>query len=478
MLEFLGEEKNICYGMTLINFSKLFIKKSDYLRLAIGFETNNKIRERIKMIKGFKKGSYKMSAKAALGCLVAAAVVFTNGVSVKALDTNNLAETNINQSSEVEQKTNPFIIDEETKAYEDISKIVKYAGFNFKLPDYIVDGNKPASYQLLKLSDTNNAVLIYFDGQGNDYSKNFSLTIFNGDVEKSLERVNEIKGRSRNDAEYKCDEEEKILGNVKGKIITLNAKIPEYKIDDKITVPESEEIMKYFVWEDNDVHYAIYYNRSTKTKQNSDKFSENEIEKIVESFKNIDEVTNVDYKRDIREDEELSTELGLMSIYDKDDLNKAAKILGFNPKMPLKVGDNVVVDGSGVGLTCDSDVENKKLYYELNLFYNYGKNRITFNESNHDSFNEYKDIIENGYVNKSDFLGEKTIQIKVDKIGVDGKDVYKYIYSYANPDEDAVSSDVCYEWQENGIYCSLVFFDIDIYQDDIAKEFVNSKAID
>lgn len=304
--------------------------------------------------------------------------------------------------------------------------------------------------------------------------------MFNGDVEKSLERVNEIKGRFRNmkEAECKCDEEEKTLGNVNGKVVTLNAKIPEYKIDDENTIPASEEIIKYFVWKDNDVYYALNYNRLTKKEGNSDGTLEGEIEKVVQSFKNIDEVKNVDYKRDIREDEELSTELGLMSIYDKDDLNEAAKILGFNPKMPLKVGDNVVVDGSGVGLTGDSDIENKKLNYELNLFYNYGKNRITFNQSSHDSFNVYKGIKEKGYVDKSNDEWAVNKQIKVDSIDVNGKNVYKYIDSFKDPYEDKVSNDVIYEWEENGIYCSLVLFDADNYQDDIAKEFINSKTID
>ena len=53
VLEFLGEEENVDYGMTLINLSKFFINRKTYSKLSICFETNNKIEEKIKMIKRF-----------------------------------------------------------------------------------------------------------------------------------------------------------------------------------------------------------------------------------------------------------------------------------------------------------------------------------------------------------------------------------------------------------------------------------------
>lgn len=481
VLEFLGEEENVDYGMTLINLSKFFINKKTYSKLSICFETNNKIEERIKMIKRFKNGSYKISARTALGCLVAAAVVFTNGVSVSALDSSKLTTNTEQVQSQAAKAKDEFLIDEQVKSYSDINKIKKYAGFEFKLPEYIMAENKPSVYQLLKLSDTSNAVVIYFDGE-NHTKNNFSIIMSKDDPNDTLKKINELKGNIRSEENAKCEsnEQEMTFGNVKGKDVTLTITTPERNVE-QIKMPESIEINKYFVWEDNDVYYAINYNDSIKEENHEGSFNkvaQDELGKIVQSFKNIDDIKNVDYKTDLNKDEELSTEIGIMSIYDRDDLKKAEGFLGFNPKMPLNLNNNVVVDGSGVGITGDSDVENNKINYELNLFYNHGDKRITFNQSNHDSFNVYKGIKENGYVDRSKDYWATNKKINVDKIDVDGKVVYKYLESFKNPEEDQskASTDVCYEWEENGVYCSLVFFDTDQYQDEIAEEFVNSKT--
>ena len=66
----------------------MFLNKNKYSKVAIFFERNNQIKGRIKMIKQFKKGSYKISRMAAIGCLIVTNVVLTNGVTVKALDVN------------------------------------------------------------------------------------------------------------------------------------------------------------------------------------------------------------------------------------------------------------------------------------------------------------------------------------------------------------------------------------------------------
>lgn len=432
------------------------------------------------MIKGLKKGSYKISARVALGCLVAAAVVFTNGVSVDAIEGSNLSQTSLNQVQKTAENSNPFLIDEETKCFNDINKVKKYAGFDFELPDYIGKSTWQGGYQLLKLTDTDNAVVMYYDGQ-DDKNFGFSLTMFKDNPIESLKKVLEIKGSfvRRENAECKVSEQDANYGGVKGKDITLTITTPE-QIMGKYTIPNSISTVKYFVWEDNNVYYAINYNNSIEENGHKGSWidiSQDEAGKIADSFKDLEDIENVDYKTDFINNGELSTETGIMSIYDKDDLKKAEGILGFNPKMPLKINDNVVIDGSGVGITGDSDVENNKINYELSLFYNHGDGRMTFNQSNHDSFGVYTNLKENGVVERDD---EWSINKKVnaDKIDVNGKVVYKYIESWKNPGEDEISNQVSYEWEDNGVYCSLSLFDTDQYQDEIAKEFVNSKAID
>lgn len=93
VLEILDEEESIEYGMTLLNYSRLYLNRNKYSQLPIYFETKNQIKERITMIKGFHKGSYKVTGKVILSCAIAASVIFTNNLEVKALNADNLLKT-------------------------------------------------------------------------------------------------------------------------------------------------------------------------------------------------------------------------------------------------------------------------------------------------------------------------------------------------------------------------------------------------
>lgn len=90
VLELLKEEENIEYGLTLLNLSKLYLETGNHLQLPVFFKTNNQICDRIWLIKGFKKGSYKIKASAVLGCTIAAFVMLTNNIPVHALNTENI----------------------------------------------------------------------------------------------------------------------------------------------------------------------------------------------------------------------------------------------------------------------------------------------------------------------------------------------------------------------------------------------------
>ncbi|MET7040586.1 hypothetical protein WBZ18_00340 [Clostridium botulinum] len=42
--------------------------------------------------------------------------------------------------------------------------------------------------------------------------------------------------------------------------------------------------------------------------------------------------------------------------------------------------NDITVDGAGVGISVDSDIENKKINYELNVWYNSKIGTITFTQ--------------------------------------------------------------------------------------------------
>lgn len=471
VLQILGEEKNVDYGMTIINLSKIVTNKRS-IQVGLGFERNNLIKGRIEMIKSFKNDSYKISAKAALGCLVAAVVVCTNGITVNALDVNSVSSNNAYNQTSIENR-HEFLVDSTVKSYEDINKVKEVSGFNFKLPDYVLEENTPASYQVIKVSDVSNAVQIYFYGKDMDSKKDFSLKIFQGDPVDVLKKIDEAHSAYKNGDNIESNIQEAKMGEIQGKNVTLTITSPK-QIINGYELPETQMVEKNFVWEDDGISYALCYSKvfmqEGKT-ANVTEISQDEVDKIFISIKSLDELKNVDYTVDLNEGEELSTETGIMSIYDKDDVKKAEEILGFNPNMPLTV-NSINIQDSIVGLTSDSDVENNNINYELNNFYKDGKNMMTFSQSKHDTFDRYATAKDKGYI----YVNE--ININTEKIYIDGNEVYRDMEKDVDQENSKETISVGYFWQKDGIYYALTIFNTDGYHDEIAKEFINSKTID
>lgn len=92
VLELLQEEEGIEYGMTLLKLSRMLLNKKTYSQVPVFFETNNQIKDRIGMIKDFKKGSYRMTVKAVMECAAATIIILSNNLAVKALDAENIIQ--------------------------------------------------------------------------------------------------------------------------------------------------------------------------------------------------------------------------------------------------------------------------------------------------------------------------------------------------------------------------------------------------
>lgn len=96
VLELLKEDENTDYGMTLLTLSRMLLNKGSYSQVPVFFETNNQIKGRIWMIKEFKKGSYKMTARTILACAIAAIAILTTNLAVKDLNAENIIQTPTN----------------------------------------------------------------------------------------------------------------------------------------------------------------------------------------------------------------------------------------------------------------------------------------------------------------------------------------------------------------------------------------------
>ena len=461
VLQILGEEKNVDYGMTIINLSKIVTNKRG-IQLGLGFERNNVIKGRIEMIKNFKNGSYKISAKSAFGCMAAAVIVCTNGITVDALDINNaLTESNINETSL--QNKHEFLIDDEFKQYYDINKVREVAGFDFKLPDYnVLPINKPYSYTIIKLSNTSNLIQVYYDGD----EKKLSLEIFKDDPVKALSKIYNIFSP---DSNIESSKKQAIIGNIKGYIITLNITNSERVTDGQIMRKNSDEEYQYFVWENEGVYYSILYSERYKENKSSYDFDNNFFSEVADSLKNIDDIKNIELLPE--EEKKLFTdETTIKEIYDKDDLKKAEGILGFNPKLPLKINEfNIKM--STLEITVDSDVEKNIINYEVCNSYRYNNIKMSFSQSKHDNFGYYNYAKNNGYIN----FGDDHI-IDTEEVNIDGTKVYRYIDKCVFEKGEIIT--VCYLWEKDGIYYSATMSNTDGYHDEIVKELMNSKPIE
>ncbi len=79
-----------------------------------------------------------------------------------------------------------------------------------------------------------------------------------------------------------------------------------------------------------------------------------------------------------------------MMIYDKEDLESAKKYLGFNPKFPLKINEDITINQSAVGISDNSDIKNNNISYELDNIYRNKNGSITFNQKK--ASKEYEDM--------------------------------------------------------------------------------------
>ncbi|MBO0525616.1 M56 family metallopeptidase [Clostridium botulinum] len=456
VLEILDKEESIEYGMTLINFSKLISSSKKAPQLAIFFETRNQIKRRIKMIKNFKKGSYRMSAAAVICCVLAGGIVFTSNVTAK----NNSIVTGVNNKESINKKQgNRFLIDAPVKYYRDLKKVEKGAGFKFKVPDFISENYRVGDIGVIKVSNKVNMLEILFNE-----NREFKVFRFLASKENMEDVLKQNAQQMYKDAKVEISKEAKSLSGINGFNITVKSSGAQ------------EQTAKFFVWQNEGVWYGI----ETEMKYNK-YFSDGEgqvhmngigtakvdnVGKIASSIKPVKDIKNVNYSVDDNRYK--------LFVYDNEDLKKAEELLEFAPKLPLNVGKDIAIE--------DSTVESlENLNYQFNVFYRFkGVNPIYFTQSKNSDI--YKNLKKKGYVEVKDASG-KIQHKKAQTLKIGNKEVYKYETS----SEDAINEQEKVEnyiWKESNFYCKVSISSFDDSQtgnpenpDGIAKEFVNSKSV-
>ncbi|EJE7233968.1 M56 family metallopeptidase [Clostridium sporogenes] len=455
VLEILDKEESIEYGMTLINFSKFISGSRKVPQLAVFFETKNQIKRRIKMIKNFKKGSYRMSAAAVICCVLAGGIVFTNGVNARDMK----RDTNV--SAVINKEKNKFLIDSPIKSYDSLKKAEKITGAKVKVPNYVPEDYSVSSRfaDVIKISDKEYSLKILFHNEKDN--NDLAFQVCKGNMEEVLKQIEESENeqivkeqtariapgeeRTKIQGKVELSKEAMNLGGIKGSNVTIKNIL-------NILPEDVQKTKKFFIWENEGMWYSIGYDMKIQTGKERESListSIDEVGKIASSIKYIDDVKNVNYsavKKDIPP-----------IIYDKEDLKRAKELLGFDPKFPLSVNKNIEIDHAAIDSLEDSDIKNEKLYYGLSISYNVKVGWVTFNQCKDSK--EYEDIKKKG-----------------NPIKIDGKEVFKYKTEGENVQGKNMKIEN-YIWEENRIYFHASIVEGNGNTDEIAKAFVNSKPI-
>lgn len=479
VLEVLGEEEAMPYGMTIISFSKLFLGSEKRLSLANFFQTKKQLRRRIDMINMFHRNSYKISAAAIIGCIILGVITLTNAVSPKTAvvedrgiqerEGGKAAVPNSIVAEEISttEPATEFLIDAPVKYYQDLERVKELAGFKFKIPDFIPSIYKVDGFRLIKSSNKAHMVDICFGTDRNKGEwKNFS---FYASEEKPVILLTELAKSKLPGSAKEGDEasstEAMNIGGINGLNTIIRIKRNNY-----------EFTKKFFVWQDEGVWYGIKYtdmitSLSGKVRSMTDIPLE-EIKSIVLSILYPQEIQNANYNVPPIQ----STEVGQLSIYDRQDLKKAQELIGFTPKFPLNPYKGIKIESANTIIGSDSDMESNKIQYDFYIFYEQNNGRLIFSQRK--SSKDYKEFEQQGYKEihyyDSKERSDKIKRIDAKSLNVGSTQVFMYESKYRSDDPECIN----YVWKEDGFYCLATFYGEIENQEEILRELINEKPIE
>ncbi|MCX7709727.1 MAG: hypothetical protein N2484_07730, partial [Clostridia bacterium] len=452
-----------------INLSKLYLNSPGKLTLVSFFETKNQIEKRITMIKRFRKNNYKITAAAIVCVIVASAFTLTIALSpdsaekekVHQMDTQDTAAI-VTPKEQPQKEESKFLIDDAVKVYSDIKKVEQVAGFKFKVPAYMPVGYKADGFQLLKASKEANVLKVFYRTENNK-KRSFSYEFLTSTINLSKFLPENARNQFIGEADkINVDIESNStafdIGALKGSKLTIKQVFKGPK--------PLEIVSTYFVWQDKETECAIKYNETIKNSSGTTTIwldlPQKDVERIALSIQYPDEkLENSIYKG---LSPEVSTEIAQLPIYDKEDLQKAKGMLGFNLKFPINIPGDFKATMAHVGITANSDIKNKKILYELNMVYRNGKSFIAFTQRKDGAV--YDEAARNGTIVFKNGGPNSPQMIKVESLKGYEKAVFRY---------ELRPEVIVYTWKEDGFYCEVSFIDCQDNVEDALKSIIDEK---
>lgn len=426
VLDVLGENEATPYGLTMIDFLKLFASKSAHPQLLyFGGTTNqNEMVRRITMIKAFKKGSYKFSALAIVCMIGLSAATLTNAAtSAPASSSDSVAQTGGDQ----------ILFDSSHRLYNNLEKAVKVSPTVFKVPDLPELKLKAVRLDLMDKK---------FSGVAMDFRRD-ARTYFDVVVIPSGVEHNDIIWTQRESSEIKKE--------------TLN--LNGLKIL-KLTDNEDSFSRSVYFWEEQGLQYKLDGPASNP---------QQEMVNVISSMKIPDENMLKRYKTD---------DLFKTPVYDTEDLRYAQQSLGFAPKLPLQLLGTFKATGAEVYYR-DADHTSTGFFVHYERTNKQAKFKESFYVDQVKDTSMFQEIKKNGSATFDRIDGQE-FNVKATRLQLEGKEVfktekYKRDEALSSPDEH---DNISYFWVENDL-CYWVTFIEDIpQQQDIVAELIKAQAVD
>lgn len=431
VLNKLGENQSISYGMTIIEVLKMHSKKRPYSHILnfYGTDPHRQLTRRIEKISSFKKGSYKVTTASILCVIIISACTLTNAPSF-AEGQRELSQLVITSTSDLESPQVLFeTANEEERIYDNMESAIRVANFEFKLPTKL-----PANYKFEQVQIRRNASQLRLNNSNNDKVEENTFYAMRANFKKvegkSITDQIKFSATSRGNGieqAYQTIHDNELLYAKERKTPLLSARENEENIIEGIqilkgTFSRGKYKSVYYLWEDEGVQYEL---GPFVVKKKGPKNIPEAIE-FITSMKKPQLPLSESY-----------TNPALLNaeIYDIEDLKRGIKSVGLTPKLPLQVLNEFKASGATVtlkvnfGHPTDEKDRNTKLFStrytrtQTEDKGNYEKIQ-SFNFQQIKNNNIYESLKNKKEVNFQQIDGEK-FSVKVRHMKLAGQELYR-----------------------------------------------------
>lgn len=362
VLNELGENESISYGMTIIEVLKMHSKKRSYSHILnfYGTDPYRQLTKRIEKISRFKKGSYKLTFTSILSVIIISVSTLTNAPSF-AEGQSERSHTIITGTSDMESPRILFEIDNGARTYDNVESAIRVANFEFKLPTSL-----PANYKFeqVQLRRDPGPILPNNNNDQAEDNQFYKMQInFNKVEGKYITDQIKLSATSRGNGleqAYQTIHKNELLYAEERKTPLVSARENEESLIEGVQIlkgyfSRGKHKSLYYFWEDDGVQYQLgpFVVKNTGLKNVPDAIE------FITSMKKPQLPLSEGYTNPVL----LNAE-----IYDTEDLKRGIKSVGLTPKLPLQVLNEFKALGATVtlkvnfGYPADEQDKNTRLF--------------------------------------------------------------------------------------------------------------------